>query len=173
MKNKNLKERIIILIDGQNIFHGANDLKIKFSYKKLLRFLRKQKNIVNEYFYTAFDPNNQAQIGFLNMLSNFGLKIRKRLLKQYSSGEKKEKGIDVWLTTDLNRFTIQNDFDRAIILSGDGDYVPSIEFSISNGKKIDIWSWKHSTNSELEKLIKSTKNKLNYLDDILHIIKIN
>ncbi len=166
-------ERVFILIDGQNMFHGARDLDIKFSYKKLLKILRNQKNILKEYYYTAFDPNNQSQIGFLNWLSKLGLIIRKRLLKKYSSGERKEKGIDVWLATDLNSFTINDEFDRVIILSGDGDFAPTIQFSISNGKKIEIWTWRHSLNSELRKLIKKTKNKIKFLDDLLDQIKIS
>ena len=76
MKKIELKERIIILIDGQNMFHGARDLNIKFSYRELLKILRTQKIILKEYYYTAFDPNNQNQIGFLNMLSGILLILR-------------------------------------------------------------------------------------------------
>lgn len=167
------KERFIIFIDGQNIFHGSKDLGFKFSYKKLLRILRKNKNIVGEYFYSAYDPNNQNQIGFLNMISKFGLTLRKRLLKKRISGEKKEKGIDIWLSTDLIKFANENKYETALILTGDGDYVPSIELIISEGKKIELWSWKHALSGDLKKIILENNNTVKYLDNIIDKIKIS
>ena len=173
MKSKDQKERFIIFIDGQNIFHGSIDLDLKFNYKKLLRILRKNKNIVGEYFYSAYDPNNQNQIGFLKMISKFGLTLRTRLLKKHSTGKKKEKGIDIWLSTDLIKFASENKYDTALILAGDGDYIPSIELIISEGKKIELWSWKHALSGDLKRLLLQNNNTVKYIDDIIDKIKMN
>lgn len=172
MKSKNQKERVIIFIDGQNMLHSAQDLDIKFKYQKLLPILKKDKNVVGTYFYTAFDSNNERQIGFLNMLTRKGIIVKKRLLKRFSSNGKKEKGIDIWLGIDLVRFADENKYDIALILTGDGDYVPSIEFIISKGRKIELWSWRHALSGDLKKILLQNNNTINYLDDIIDKIKI-
>ena len=170
--NEKSKERFIIFIDGQNIFHGSRDLEIKFEYRRLLPILKKGKNIVDIYFYTAFDSNNKRQIGFLNMLRRKGIIVRNRLLKKFSSNGKKEKGIDIWLGIDLVRFADENKYDTAIILAGDGDYVPSIEFIISKGKRIELWSWKHALSGDLKKVLLQSENIVKYFDDIVDKIKV-
>jgi len=52
-------ERLIIFIDGSNLFHGLRYLNIRIDYGKLIDFLKENRHLVRTYFYTAV-PQEKA-----------------------------------------------------------------------------------------------------------------
>ncbi len=53
-----------------------------------------------------------------------------------------EKGIDVWLATDLIAFSIKQLFDAVIVVSTDTDLIPAIEFVLRETKQhIEVACW--------------------------------
>lgn len=54
-----------------------------------------------------------------------------------------EKGVDAALVTDLLSLAWQNAYDVAILLSGDADYIPAIEYVQSQGLKVINAAWPH------------------------------
>jgi uncharacterized LabA/DUF88 family protein len=47
------------------------------------------------------------------------------------------KGDDIYLATDLVSFAYENKYDTAILVSGDGDFVPAIKKVQKLGKKVE------------------------------------
>lgn len=60
-----------------------------------------------------------------------------------------EKGVDVKIATDMLLLAIENEYDKAILISGDRDFVPVVETIISKYKK-------HITNAYFPKDKKET-----------------
>lgn len=61
----------------------------------------------------------------------------------------KTKSVDINLSTDMLRGAYMNGFDRAVILSGDGDYLPVIEDVMRTGKQVYIGAFTSGLNKGL------------------------
>ena len=74
-------------------------------------------------------------LGFCNKcLEKAGL-----LLSAFSPSSFKEKGVDVKIAIDLVIMAEKNEFNTAILLSGDTDLVPAVEHSTKNKKVINAY----------------------------------
>ena len=177
LKKKNIEyrypsERVAIFIDGANMFHASNYLKVKINYKKLIEILRRDRWLLRAYFYTGIpaDRNLPSEIyqqfkkqqNFLNELSNLGIKVKTMPLKRTPEGFI-EKGIDILLATDMVSLAFRNAYDTAILVSGDSDYVPVVEEIQALGKRVENATFKRESSFHLRKVCDSYM----YLDDIL------
>lgn len=154
------QEKVAIFIDGANMFHASNYLKIKIDYKKLIEILRKDRWLLRAYFYTGVPSGNlpkevyedfKKQKGFLNELQNLGIKVKTMPLKKTPEGFI-EKGIDILIATDMVSLAFRNAYDTAILVSGDSDYVPVIEEIQSLGKRVENASFKRESSYNLRKV---------------------
>lgn len=46
-------ERVIVFIDGSNVFHAIKSLNIRIDYSKLVNFLVEDRRLIRAYFYGA------------------------------------------------------------------------------------------------------------------------
>ncbi len=49
-----------------------------------------------------------------------------------------EKGVDVQLAVDMVKLAVANTYDVAIVISGDGDFAPAVEFVKLQGKHVEL-----------------------------------
>jgi len=78
-----------------------------------------------------------------------------------------EKGIDASLSTDLLWYAFQNAYDKAILITGDADFIPAVQRVRLLGKNIELWTFKHSVGKELKKNV----DKVEFIDEIIDEIK--
>jgi uncharacterized LabA/DUF88 family protein len=64
-------------------------------------------------------------------------KLQKMGIKEIVYERKREKGIDVMLTTDMIVGAVENQYDIAIVVSSDGDMIPAINWVRSRGKHVE------------------------------------
>ncbi len=154
------EEKVAIFIDGANMFHASNNLKVKIDYKKLIEILKKERWLLRAYFYTGVPTGNlpkeiyedyKKQKGFLNELQNLGIKVKTMPLKKTPEGFI-EKGIDILIATDMVSLAFRNAYDTAVLVSGDSDYVPVIEEIQSLGKRVENASFKRESSYNLRKV---------------------
>lgn len=165
--------KIMIFIDGTNIFLGCRRLNINIRYEKFINLLKKDRNIIRIYYYSGVDtPISKNQKKFLKMLKHLEIETITRPLKLrkikcekcgFVKQAKFEKGIDASLSTDLLWFASQNGYDTAILISGDADFIPPIKRVKLLGKRIELWAFKHTLGKELRNLV----DKVYYIDDII------
>ncbi len=144
--------RIIVLIDSANIIHSCKDLGWKMGYKALQKYFQQSTNLIDIYFYSATETTNSKQNAFLAMLSRKGFKIRTKKLKyiRQEDGTIFQKGnLDTELTTDM--ILRKDDYDTAILLSGDSDFQAPIDAVQSFGKKVIVISTRDHISHELIK----------------------
>jgi len=165
-------ERIAIFIDGGNMFHATNALKIKINYKKLIEILRKDRWLLRAYFYTGVPSGDlpkdvreqlRKQMGFLKELQNLGIKVKTMPLKRTPEGYI-EKGIDILIATDMISLAFKNAYDTVILVSGDSDFVPVVEKIQDLGKRVENASFKKTSSYELRRVC----DEFILLDNIKH-----
>ena len=74
------------------------------------------------------------------------------------------KGDDIYLATDLISLAYEDGYDIAIVVSGDGDFVPAIQKVQKLGKKVENAFFNISRSSYLKQVC----DKSIRLDDYMH-----
>ena len=161
-------ERISIFIDGNNFyfglrkFYGINKSLKKFNFQKFANFLAGKREISDIFYYNAKLDKEQnlkkykSQQEFFKIvrkIPNFHL-ILCKLLKRNIRGTNKFyyilKEDDIHMAVDMVECAGENKFDTAIVVSGDGDFVPAVEAVKRKGKKVENVYFKGSSSRNLK-----------------------
>jgi len=155
-------KRVIIFIDGSNVYHNLKKLfedKIpsSFNYKKFIESIVGEDILIKTYYYNCSldwkkDPEKYARqqrfFSKLRKIPNFEL-ILCRMQKVNVDGKiiYQVKEDDIHLASDMIDLAYKNFYDRAILVSSDGDFAPAVEIVKKAGKEVenigfeDNFSW--------------------------------
>lgn len=147
MKDKK-SERVVIFIDGSNFYYSTAKKGKKIKFKKLIRELIEERELVDVFYYVAnlditIDKEKYWQHQkFLNILREIPkfkvvLCTLRKVKKKDGSFDFILKGDDIHLASDLVEGACKNKYDTAILVSGDEDFVPSIKIAQKEGKKVE------------------------------------
>ena len=166
------KERIFIIIDGNNFYHRLKELKFRrllsFNYEKFVQFLlRKEKLLISKNYYIGAvreEPNNpkskKLMIGqqkLIGKLQRSGWIVKfGQLLKD---GNYHEKGVDVQIAVDILVGTYEDLYDTIILVSSDTDLIPALAKAREMKKKVEYIGFSHTpsygliTHSDIRRLL--------------------
>lgn len=157
------KERVIILIDGSNFYYSTAKLGKKIDFQKLINELANERTLINAYYYVApLDIQANAEKywshqRFLNKLRKIHkFKVILCALKKIKTKEGSfvyvVKGDDVKMSNTLLMGAVENQYDTAIIITGDEDFVDTIKI-VKNKykKKVGNAYFRKSSSSNLRK----------------------
>ncbi len=174
-----VKERVIIFIDGSNIFHAIKALNIKIDYSKLVKFLAKDRYFIRAYYYSAMPRTEDVekdtpewdsllrQRKFINELKNMGIKPRMANLRKLATGEWMEKEVDIMLATDMLAMAFRDAYDTAILVSGDSDYCYTVETVQDLGKRVINATFKRNSSPLLRAVADEVIILDDYIDEII------
>lgn len=164
------KKRVIIFIDHANIFHNLEKLNIRINYIKLKEIFTKNYHLVGIFMYMGIlDKVLPKKLNFLNYLKAQGFVIQQRPVITSPNGIKKQKGVDVFIYKDIVELAEEDTYDKAILVSGDSDFIDVVRKLKELKKEIEIWSFKKSISRVL--IDEAGKENVSYMDDILDKIK--
>jgi uncharacterized LabA/DUF88 family protein len=143
------QEIVAIFIDGSNLFYSALELGIEIDYIKLLESLTNEKSVLNTFFYTGVDQTNEKQKQFLLWLRRNGYTVISKDLAKLPDGSKKA---DINVEMAIDMFSLVNSYDRAILVSGEGDLSYVVHKISSQGVRVDVVSLRELTSDSLIKL---------------------
>lgn len=135
-------------IDASNIIYGARDQGWKIDLKKLLLYLKQKFSASKSFFYYGKDSKSAQKEAFLRKLKKFGYTLRVKEIKRY--GRKSKANCDVDLTRDM--LLKMKEYQRALVLTGDGDFAPLLKYLISKKRRIIIISSPKSTAREIRQI---------------------
>lgn len=153
------KKRVSIFVDGANMFYTQKKgLGWFFDPAKLLRVLKNDDELTDAYWYMGLkQPPDPRDENFVRFLAYAGYVVRTKGLKTiYDSetGETTQKAnLDVEIVMDM--FNTVENFDKAILLSGDGDFERALELLRSRGKEICVVSTQNWIAAELRMAVGS------------------
>ncbi|MDD5191595.1 MAG: NYN domain-containing protein [Candidatus Nanoarchaeia archaeon] len=160
--------RTSIFIDGNNFYHGlrhiyGKDKSLKrFNFQKFLNSLAKSNEIQEIFYYNAeLDKSHnlkkyKSQKQFFDNLSKIlNLKlILCKLLKRKIKGTNKYyyvlKEDDIHMAIDMVEGACDDRFDIAILISGDGDFVPAVKAVQRKDKIVKNIYFKKSSSRNLK-----------------------
>jgi uncharacterized LabA/DUF88 family protein len=158
MKHKD--QRIGLLIDIQNLYYSARVLYgRKVNFKNLLSSAVEGRKLIRAIGYGISTEEAQEE-KFFDALENLGFEVKTKDLQIFAGGQKKGDW-DVGIAIDAIK--LSKSVDVIILASGDGDYVPLVEY-IQNtaGCRVEGVAFGESTST---RLIETLNDFLNLSSD--------
>ena len=164
-------ERIIIFIDNSNIFKGFRKYNIKADYEKLKNIITRERDLKDIFLYegVVYPMSPLKKKWYEDLKTNSGYVI-KASFDKIAGNDAIEKKIDIKMAIDIISLAYENAFDTAVLLSGDGDFIPVVNKLKEMNKPVELWGFKYSLSHAL--MNKIEEGNLFYLDDILMNISI-
>ncbi|MFW9938017.1 MAG: NYN domain-containing protein [Candidatus Thorarchaeota archaeon] len=164
-------ERIIIFLDNSNIFNGFKKYNIKVDYEKLKRVITKDRMLESIILYegVVYPLSIEKKKWYQDLKNKSGYQV-KTSFDKITVNEAIEKKIDIQIAVDIISLAYENKFDTAVLVSGDGDFVPIVERLKDLNKNVELWAFRYSLANALKQVIE--QENIFYLDDVLSKIKL-
>ena len=144
---KHPDQRVGVFIDVQNMYYSAKNLygkKVNFGH--IVSEAVGERKLIRAIAYVVRTESQDEQ-PFFEALYNLGIETREKNLKVYAGGAKKADW-DVGLAVDAIR--LAPTLDAIVLVSGDGDYLPLVEYlQKSSGKSVEVFAFGETTAREL------------------------
>lgn len=144
---KHPDQRVGVFIDVQNLYYSAKHLHgKKVNFGNIVKHAVSGRKLIRAIAYVVRTESQDEQ-PFFEALYNLGIETREKDLQIFNSGTKKADW-DVGLTVDAIR--LAPSLDAVVILSGDGDYLPLVDYlQKSSGKQVEVVAFGETTSSRL------------------------
>lgn len=144
---KHSEQRVGIFIDTQNLYHSAKNLyKRKVNFQTIIKEALAGRKLIRAIAYVITSEAGDEK-GFFDALTKMGVETKTKDLQVFTGGAKKGDW-DVGLAVDA--ITMAPKLDAVIILSGDGDFIPLVEYlQIHSGIQVEVVSFGKSSSGKL------------------------
>lgn len=139
----------MIFIDGSNVYHslrahfGKRNIDIGNFCQKLIG----RRHLVRSYYYNAVvgqkeEPERyKRQQSFLDGIGAIPyteLRLGRLVYNNWPNTPPYEKGVDIQLATDMITHSYKGNYDVAILVAGDNDFVGALQAVKDNGKNVEV-----------------------------------
>lgn len=149
MLTKSKEQRVEVLIDVQNLYYSARNLyQRKVNFQEVLKIAVAGRKFIRAFGYVVRTKTGE-ETPFFEALSKIGIETRVRDLQEFYGGAKKADW-DVGIVIDAIRTS--PGLDVIILCSGDGDFIPLVEYLKNQGKRVEVAAFGRSTSSKLKEV---------------------
>ncbi len=143
---KHKEQRVGIFIDTQNLYHSARNLyNARVNFGAILKEAVAGRRLVRAIAYVITSEAGDEK-AFFEALNKMGIETKTKDLQVFASGAKKADW-DVGLAVDA--VTMAPKLDAVVIVSGDGDFVPLVEY-LQGHTQVEVMSFGKSTSMKLK-----------------------
>lgn len=144
------EQRVAILIDTQNLYHTAKNLyKSKVSFGEVVKAALGGRKLVRALSYVVHTESGEES-AFFEALEKLGIEIKTKDLQIFYGGAKKADW-DVGMAVDAIK--LAHKVDAIIIATGDGDFIPLVEYVKSQGCQVEAISFGRSSSAGLRAVV--------------------
>lgn len=162
-------ENNLAFIDGQNLYRGTTLTNPKWEVDlfKFRKYLNQKYNVQKAYYFLGFlDENHQS---LYDKIQEAGFIIKFREHNSAMMGKKKGNVDSDIIFEVMKRLYKKDNFDKIVLVSGDGDYKMLVDFLIEEGRFKKVLFPNKNFASSLYKKI--TRVYFDYLINIKHLIE--
>ena len=147
IKHKN--QRVAVFIDAQNMYHSARSLfGGRLNFKELLKQAVYGRQLVRAFGYVIRTKTGEEK-PFIDALLNLGIETSEKDLQEFFGGAKKADW-DVGIAVDAIRTA--EIVDVVVLVSGDGDFIPLVEFLKNQGRRVEVMAFGPSASGKLKEM---------------------
>lgn len=147
-KQKHKSQRVGVFVDVQNMYYSAKNLyQAKVNFGEVLRAAVAGRTLIRAFAYVI-----RAEVGkeeaFYEALRKQGFEVRAKDLQVFPGGAK-EGDWDVGMCVDA--ITLADKLDTAILVTGDGDFVPLVSYLKHNkGCRVEVAAFPQTCSGQLK-----------------------
>lgn len=143
---KQKEQRVGVFIDTQNLYHSAKNLyKTRVNFNNVLKDAVAGRQLIRAIAYLVTTESGEEK-GFFEALEKIGIETKTKDLQVFYGGAKKADW-DVGLAVDAIKLAPK--LDAIVIASGDGDFVPLVEY-LKATTQVEVISFGKSSSSKLK-----------------------
>lgn len=162
---KFLEQRVGVLVDVQNLYYSARVLySKKVNFKQVLEDAVSERKLIRAIAY-GIKTEEGLEEPFFEAMEKNGYEMKTKDLQIFPGGAKKGDW-DVGITVDAIK--LSKKLDVVVLVSGDGDYVPLVEYLQNTaGCRVEVIAFGESTSAKLrdvaDDFIDMSADKARYL----------
>ena len=141
-------------VDAANIIYRDVELHPwKIDLKKLIKYLRERFGVSKVLYFGGIDDRNATQIRLHEKMKTWGYELHLNPIKRFMNEQGKwyiKADVDSHMTFEMMRLFRQ--YDRAIILTGDGDFYWVLKYLLENKGFVWLLASHRKTAKELKRL---------------------
>jgi len=160
------EEKNYAYIDGANLHKGVKNTGWVLDYKKFRVWLKEKYGVVQAYLFIGFVPRNKDLYTYLQECEF--ILVYKDIT--YSGDGCVKGNCDADLVLHITRDAYENNFEKGVLVSSDGDYAGLVKFLQEKNKLKTILS--PSLPEKCSVLLKRTSAPIAYLIDQKSILAI-
>lgn len=159
------EQRVGVLVDIQNLYYSAKVIyKKKVNFGQILKDAVGDRKLIRAFAY-GIKTMEGLEEKFFDALGNQGFEVKTKDLQIFPGGAKKGDW-DVGITVDAIKMA--NNLDVIVLVSGDGDYIPVVEYLQNTfGCRVEVVAFSESASAKLiekaDKFIDLSKDKKKFL----------
>lgn len=145
---KHPEQRVGIFIDTQNLYHTARNLYGKYvNFSNIVKEGLADRKLIRASAYVV-STEEKSEGNFFEALEKMGIEVRTKDLQIFAGGAKKGDW-DVGMAIDA--VTLAPKLDAVILVTGDGDFVPLVEYlRYHEGVQVEVMSFGRSSSQKLK-----------------------
>lgn len=152
--SENSRDRVMLFMDLQNILRSVEaigTLKLDLDFYTMAVQLTGTRQLVAAY---AFDTRRPFGVEdrfrkFHDKLRYMGFRIVAR--EAYDEARHEQKEVDVALACEMVAHAFRDNYDVAILVSGDRDFIPAIQHVQASGKRVEVAAFANSVGEEMRR----------------------
>ncbi len=157
-------DRVMIFIDGSNMYHSLKNYfrRADVDIGRFTGKLLDKRRLVRVYYYNAKVGMKEEPERYKDQQKFFDgiaaipyteLRLGRLVYNNWPNSPPYEKGVDIQLATDMITHSFKNNYDVAILVAGDSDYVGALQAVKDNGKNVEVALFgKERTSMQLRKV---------------------
>lgn len=144
---KHKEQRVGVFIDTQNLYHSAKNLyHSRVNFGAIMKEAIGGRALIRAIAYVITTESGEEK-NFFEALGKLGIEAKTKNLQIFTGGAKKADW-DVGLAVDAIKLAPK--LDTVIIASGDGDFIPLVEYLKTNeGCQVEVISFGKSSSGKL------------------------
>ena len=148
---KHKSQRVGIFIDTQNLYHSAKNLyKAKVNFGQVVKDALAGRQLIRAVAY-VIRTESEDEKGFFEALNKLGIETKIKDIRIFAGGAKKADW-DIGMAIDA--IAMANKLDTVILATGDGDFVPLVEYlRFTEGCQVECVAFGKSSSGQLREAV--------------------
>ena len=152
---ENSRDRVMIFIDLQNVLKSTEAFtraaKLNLDIYLLAMQLTGTRQLVGAYVFDTRRPFGVEDSArrLHDKLRYLGFRVLAR--EAFDESRLEQKEVDVALACEMIVHAFRDNYDVAILVSGDRDFIPAIQHVQSSGKRVEVAAFANSVGQEVRR----------------------